>query len=220
MGMTAFDEVPQGLFFSRMGLPCFFLGVFFFFGVGVVANSLEFQQVGVPSEVAPFWSSAFRHYSRVISSVTQGPEFCWSGQTVNEFQERQCSQYWEGLVKSGSLAFIPFIFIALFLYFALGFFSDLYRGIQKKIKKGKASFAAIVTNPPEGKPDIFSWFYCLRPIVVQLPNQVQIKAYIPYEASIPTPGQTMAVFEMSSWLGEKRYLALTYDPHIVIVKGS
>ena len=201
-------------------MPCALVFVFFFFCVGVVATSVEFQNSQVPAAVPPFWIASFNHYREVFSNVSQIPEVCWSGSAVNDFQVHQCDQYWGHLLKSGGLALASFVLVALFLFLSLDNLNGTYKRARKRAEKGKAAFGGTVTNPAEGPGDIFSWFYCLRPVMVELQDKRQLKVYVPLEFSAPTPGQTLAVFEEISSFGEKRRLAVLYAPHVAVVRGA
>ncbi len=194
--------------------------IFFFLCVGVVANSPEFQQHNGPAIVKPFWVSAFKHYNQVFSSLFHVPEVCLPGRAVNDFQVHQCNQFWDQLAKSGGLAVTPFFILAIVVFLGMDQLKGIYKKVQNKANKGKAALSGTVTHPAEAPGDLFSWFFCLRPVMVQLPNKSQIKVYVPLESILPTPGQTMAIFEPIMVLGEKRHFAIIYAPHVAVVRGT
>lgn len=205
---------------TRMAIPCAILFLFFFLCVGVVSNSLEFQKFVVPSVAVPFWTASFLHYHELIANLFQMPQVCLPGNAVNDFQTHQCNQYWSYFAKSAGLGIAPFASIALFFYLGLGNLNAIYKKCQEKAEKGKAAFSGTVTHPAEAPQDIFSWFYCFRPITVELPDRTQVKVYVPDDFEMPSPGQRMAVFEAVSFWGEKRHFAVVYAPHVAVVRGA
>jgi len=220
VAVTPFHDIPKKIFLSRMVQPCLGLLFFLIMLVGVVANSSDFQEGSRPTAVAPFWIAAFRHYGQVFSNLSQMPGVCWSGNTVNDFQAHQCETYWTSLSKSGVLALSPFLVVAMLLYVSLENLTSLYKRTQKKAEKGNAAFGGTVTHPAQGPPDVFSWFYCFRPIMIELPNKAQVKVYVPLEVPVPNPGEILAVFEGTVVFGEKRHLAMLYAPHVAVVRGE
>jgi hypothetical protein len=200
--------------------PSVGLFIFFILCVGVAANSPSFQEQSGPSAVLPFWEASFKHYQTFFSTLFQLPSVCWSGNAVNEFQKHQCDDFWQSLMKSGGLGVSPLILVGLIGWMSLENISGLYRRAQKKVEKGKVAFGGVVTNPPDAPTDLFSWFYCFRPVTVQLTNKTQITVYVSLDSPPPLPGETLAVFEMGRIFGEKRHVAMLYAPHVVVVRGA
>jgi hypothetical protein len=187
--------------------------------VGIVANSSEFQQSRGPATVIPFWQASFNVSGEFFSHITHIPDVCY-GNAVNDFQSGQCEQFWSDVRRDGVLVFAPFILVGLFISIGLESLSKLYKRAQKKAEKGKSSLGGTVTHPPEAPGDIFSWFFCLRSTMIQLPDKQQVKVYVPVEAPSPTPGQTLVAFDMGNILGTKRHVAMLYSPHVVVVRGE
>jgi hypothetical protein len=217
---TPFHDIPKVTFLNRTIWPSLGALVFLYLCVGVVANSSEFQQPRGPTAVIPFWEAALKHYQDFFSLFSSVPGVCWFGSAVNDFQVSQCNQLWGQLFRQGSLAGAPFIVIGIALLICLDSLAALYKRTQKKIQIGKADFTGTVTNPPEAPNDFFSWFYCLRPIMVQLKDRTQVKVYVPWNVTPPQPGETLIAFNLGSVLGEKRHLGMAYTPHVAIVRGE
>lgn len=123
-------------------------------------------------------------------------------------------------MKSGGLAFSPLFLLALILWLSLENVSGFYRRAQKKVEKGKVLSSGVVTNPPTAPSDLFSWFYCFRPITVELSNKTQITVYVSLDSPPPLPGETLVIFEMGKVFGEKRHVAMLYAPHVAVVRGA
>lgn len=229
--LTPFHEVPRSRFLRRMFAPA--LGVF---GVGMIvmgllATSPEIQPARKPSSSiipAPrvqvrgdVMTASLLQMVYTVDSWIQIPQVCWNGNTVNDFQKTQCNEYWDRAFRSAGVSSIPVVLVAVFLMIGLDQLNMLYRRSRKTITKGQAWNAGTVTQPAEAPQDFFGWAFCLRPIMVQLQDKekTQLKVYIPMEASIPLPGQTLAIFEGGVWMGSKRYVGLLYAPHLAVVAG-
>jgi len=199
--------------------PAVGIFIFCFFVVGVIAGSPEFHKPDGPMKVVPFWEMAFHHYNIVLTEVFSIPAVCLVGGTVNDFQDHQCQVYWTELLKSGGLAALPLAGVGLFLMMGLDALGATYKRAQKKIETGTSAVGGTVTNPPDAPSDFYSWFYCFRPIMVELSTKEQVKVYMPKEAPMPSPGTKFAVFEMGKSLGEKRRIGTVYAPHVAVIRG-
>ena len=207
-------------FWARVSTPSAILLVILFFSVGIVANSPEFQQSSGPSAVIPFWEATFNHYDATFDKLTNLPMICIYGEKVNDFQQVQCDRDLSELAKYLGLALSPFGIVGLALFLMESSFAGLYRATRKKVAVGKAKFGGTVTNPPRAPGDLFSWFYCLTPIMVELPSKHQIKVYISSQEALPMAGETLAAFEAGYHFGQKRFVAVVYAPHVAVVRGS
>jgi hypothetical protein len=219
VAMTPFQDIPKKFFVIRMGLPVVGLFVFCFFLVGVIASSPAFQKFDAPASVIPFWESAFKHYHSFFAQIWSMPGFCLMGARVNEFQVHQCDSFWAEFLKVGGLALLPAVVVGGFLWIGLDSLKTAYRRAQNRFEKGVGAVVGVVTNPPEAPTDFYSWFYCFRPVMVQLPTQEQIKVHVPLFAHAPSPGQKLIAFELEKSSGEKRYVGMLYTPHVAVVRG-
>jgi hypothetical protein len=144
---------------------------------------------------------------------------CWGDNAVNDFQRRQCSEFWDRLGLGALLGLLPLGLGWLAWTLAFGSLQSFYRTARKRIESAKPVMGGIVTDPAEAPGDLFSRFYCLRPIGVQLLDGRQLKVFIPLDAPIPVPGEKMAVFEAIQAMGEARHVAQVYAPHVAVVAG-
>lgn len=208
------------------------LGVAFFAAVvamGVVADPKTFRPQPVesaagivreiPSDVREMSQSGLNHWRSVLFFATHVPEVCWSDNAVNDFQRRQCDEFWERLGMGALLSLLPFGAVWLVWASALGSFQGFYRTARKRVEAAKPVAGGVVTDPAQAPGDLFSRFYCLRPIGVQLTDGRQVKVYLPLDSPMPLPGVKMAVFEPISALGEPRHLGQVYAPHVAVVAG-
>ncbi len=197
MAQTPFNDIPKKLFLARMLGPALGLFLIAFFCLGP------------------------RYYQTLGSDLSQIPHSCLlRGEVVSDFQRKQCRDYWNRLLSTGSIGALPGVLILGFYFIVFGSLSSTYLNARKKIEKGKVKLGGVVTDPAQGPQDLFSWFYCLRTVIIQLPDRKQMKVYVTMDAPLPHPGQTLAVLEAEEVFGEKRYLALLYTPHVAVIRGS
>lgn len=219
MALTPFHEIPKGRFLNRMIVPIMGIYVLFFLCSGVIANTSSFREDQGPAAVIPFWAAAMGNAQKTISSLLHLPEVCWLGNTVNDFQVQQCNMFWGNLLKSGILTLAPFLALIAVYFFAQDQFASIYVKVRKQIDQGKVAFTGVVTDPPEAPADWVSWYYCLRPLTVQLPNKSQVLVYISLDAIPPRPGETLVVFDAGIRGGKRRYLGMLYAPHVAVMRG-
>lgn len=167
----------------------------------------------------PPLQAATLHLRNTWRSWKETPEYCQAGKAVNDFQLEKCASYRGQVVVAAAYAAIPLLVLSAFLLVVLDQFKLFYRRSDKKVRKGSALMKGVVTDPAIGSMDFFSWWFCLRPISVQLATRKQAKVYIPLDAPIPFPGQTLAVFDGGMVLGKRRYIATLYAPHLMVVQG-
>lgn len=220
MAVTPYDDIPQGTFLGRVLGPA--TGLFFlvFMMMGVIANSPLLGGPKSPEARIPFWEASFKHLQNTIHQLSAIPEVCWSGSTVNDFQKQQCDQYWNNLFTAVAVAILPFAAAILFFLVSLDQFKGLYKKTKKRISTGKAIFSGTVTDPALAPTDLFSWFYCLRAVTVELKDKRQVKVYVSLDSPIPRPGQTLAVLEPFMIMGQRRYMAMLYMPHVAVIRGA
>jgi hypothetical protein len=217
---TPFKELPTARFLRHLILPCAFLLGVGYLCVGVVANTPYFQEASGPTTVPTFLESSINVYQLTISRLSNLPAFCVYDEKVNEFQQSQCSHYWDDLLRTGGLALSPFFLVLLVIFLNLEIMKSFYSHMNKKVEKEKANFSGKVTHPPEAPGDFFSQYYCLQPVTVEIANKTQIKVYLSSMLPVPMAGQTLALFDDGEHFGKKRYLAVVYAPHIAVVKGA
>lgn len=228
MATTPFHYVPKRRFLFRMIGPAF--GVFFAGYVAMGILAVDPALTGpkrAPTAIlktdpvtGPALTAGRQHLAQMTHSWFNIPEVCWGGNQVNEFQTRQCADFWERMWLGSAVAAIPFAAVALFFFLALEQIAGFYRRQNRKVVEGQAILAGTVTDPPEAPNDFFGWFFCLRAITVELRNRKQIRVYLPVEAPVPLPGQTLAIFDGGNVFGAQRYVAVLYAPHLAIVAGS
>ncbi len=205
-----------------MLIPAAFFGVLGFIVTGVVSGLPEFRQSNrAPASFTSPVELAQQHYVSLKADLSQIPETCWNGATTNDFQKKQCDDYWSALIKRVALAVLPVFFVFFFYLPARGFFEKVYTRSRKAIEKGKVfSSGAAVPFAGESKAsDFFCWFLCFKKQSVQLGNRKLVEVYFPLGAILPRPGQTVAIFELGRVLGRARYIGVLHTPHVAVVSG-
>jgi hypothetical protein len=221
MAVTPFHDAPKKLFLTRMlGGPAVAAFAAGWLVLGIVSEAPQFAQARGPAAEGSLFRSAGQTVGSFLSKISRMPEVCWSGDTVNEFQGKQCERYWNDLYVAGGLSAIPFVAVGLLMLMGLDQLNGLYRRSRRKVESGKATFGGTVTSPAVAANDIFGWFFCFRAVAVQLSNKTQVKVYMPLSVPVPLPGQAVAVFEAGRVFGTKRYVAILYAPHVAVVRGA
>lgn len=208
--LTPFDALPTKRFFLRLAGPTFVVFVLAFLFVGYLSVSIA------PS----YEGSAIAYYQKINEVFHKMPEVCWTFHTVNDFEKTQCDNFWTELLEASALAAAPFVIALSLLSLAFKNFAATYARTRKKIQKGQVLSGAVVTDPALGPSDRYSWFYCLRPVIVELPTRIQIKVYTSLDTPLPKAGVTLAILEPETAFGEKRHFALLYTPHVAAVRGT
>lgn len=218
MVVTPFDDIPKVVFLRKILPPSSVLFVFFFMIMGIAASSAEFQDNQGPAAVLPFWEASFKLSGQFLGRFFHMPGNCL-GTALSEFQASQCDQFWIDTFRDGSLVLAPLILMLFMIYLGVADLSKVYRRAQRKVKKGTPSLVGTVTHPPETAGDVFSWFYCFRPIMIQLQDGRQSKVYVPLDAPAPLSGETFVAFNLGTVMGETRQVAMLYAPHMAILRG-
>jgi hypothetical protein len=165
-------------------------------------------------------AGALHHWNRTYYFMSNFPAVCEDGNSVNNFQRRQCEAFSAAHQLGMGLSALPFVLMLLFLRVAPGHLDAFYRRARKRVQANKPMSQGVVTQPAKAPADFFSWYYGLRPIGVQLPQGEQLKVYVPRDVPMPEPGQAMLVFEpISSW-GKGRHVGKVYLPHVAVVRGA
>ncbi len=162
---------------------------------------------------------AVKHWRTILFFATHVPEVCWGDNAVNDFQRKQCGEFWEKLQYGGALACLPLLFLFVFFQIAWTKLQFIYRRAQKQISEGKVVNKGVVTDPAKAPSDIFSMTYCLEPIAVQLKDKKQVVVYCDPSDTLPKPGQEVVYFEGVRSFGQKRHFAILYAPHLAVVSG-
>lgn len=163
--------------------------------------------------------------NRLPSSLTsspiaywfKAPQACLEQNIQNEFQKKQCNEYWLRATIAVLIVAAPIAATALFIIISLDMFRTFHQRIRRRIEKGKTLKIGMVTNPPNAPNDWFGWLCCMRTVIVEFSDHTQIRVYVSYNSEAPTPGQNMAIYEVPGVFGIKTYFALHYTPHMSVM---
>ncbi|MBI2712354.1 MAG: hypothetical protein HYX41_05790 [Bdellovibrio sp.] len=217
---SPFRELPKVLFLTRLAIPSVIVFLVGFLFVGVAANSGYFQESGGPAVVPSYLDASVNVYSNTLKRLKNLPDYCLFTEKANDFQQSQCAQFWSDMANTGLLATLPVVLVVLALLLNLEVLKGFYSRMTRSVEKGKAAFSGKVTTPPEAPADLFSWYFCLQPVMVELSNHSQMTVYLPLSRATPLPGETLAIFDGGEHFGKKRFAAVVYSPHIAVVKGA
>ena len=148
------------------------------------------------------------------------PDYCIGDNEVNELQKVRCKGLWTQAFAFTGIALFPFLILAMFLMSVQDQVGQFFKKARKTIQGGKAFSIATVTQPAEAPGDFFSWVHCLQRVSVQLSSQQQQVIYLDPRMDIPQPGQTMALFDLGTMFGVKRYVGIVYYPHVAVVSSQ
>jgi hypothetical protein len=227
--MNPFNVVPRTRFITNLIGPAVGVFVISVIAMGIIADPQTFvpkpvKSTGVvhaelPRDLQTATRGGINHWRTIFFFATHVPEVCWGDNAVNDFQKGQCDEFWNHLAMGGALCLLPFAATWLFMQISMGSLSTVYRRGRKRVDSGKVMAVGVVTSPARAPADFFSRFYCMQPISVQLQSGKQLKVYLAEDASEPSPGMTMAIFEPLSIMGEARHFAVLYAPHVAVVSG-
>ncbi len=160
----------------------------------------------------------FVHYARHI------PEVCWEGNQVNEFQVRQCQDFWYRLSASGVFVMGPLLLGLLVLLGLRSSVGGFYFQARRKVAARRALYSGTVVDTKQlnlkSSRDFFAYLYGLTPVVVQLKNRDLKRVYLGPDSTAPEPGQTLAVFQGGRVWGADRPVAIAFNPQVVTVTMS
>ena len=165
------------------------------------------------------WEAAQTQILSFVFAATHIPEVCLVG-AYNDFQAKQCKDFWRRLGISGAVAIIPFVVGGIFLWLCWDNLNFVYRRAQRKIESGEALASGVVTQPAGGGESVFSYFHCLRPVRIQTMRGTQVTAFMTLGDELPKPGTQVALFDGGKLLGAQRQFALVHTPHVAVVRGS
>lgn len=188
--------------------------------VGALADMADTQPPRGPAAEVALIQRSYQVYARFVGRLFTLPQVCWSGNTVNDFQRKQCDEFWSELALRGAVAAIPFGVALLVLLMGREQITTFYRRSRKRVDAGQADAGGVVTDPAQAAGDRFSWFFGLRVITIQLADKTQLRVYLPENAPIPQPGQKLAAFKVGKLLGAPRHIGVIYAPHLAIVRGA
>lgn len=147
------------------------------------------------------------------------PDYCIGDNEVNELQKARCKGLWAQAFAFTGIALFPFLVLTVFFMSLQHQVSQFFRKARKTIQGGQALSIATVTQPAEAPGDFFSWVHCLQRVSVQLASRQQQVIYLDPRTDIPQPGQTMALFDLGTMFGVKRYVGIVYYPHVAVVSS-
>lgn len=214
-----FESVPKLLFFKRVGLLAAGLGLWVALAVnfGVGGPGME-RQLRSPATIAiPQISSQFYPQLRAVLRVR--PEACRTGRFLSEFQEQSCRDFDTALWIRVAIGLFPVALALGVFLIGLDSLALIYRRMKKRVDRAQALTHGRVESPAEARTDFFSWFYCFRVVAVELPHQGHAKVYLPAEAPMPLPGQTLALFDGGRIFGRRRLVGTLYAPHLAVIAG-
>ncbi len=229
--MTPYHEVPVAQFRSRMMVPLVgVMAVGYLVMAGVATSPMIRGDGRQPAAVimqsswtveGPPITAGFKLIARVLDQLMHFPGACMPGATpASDFQARQCEIFNARLLVEAAVASIPLAMALIAWMIAKDMLLSFYKRCRKVVEKGQALYSGTVTKPPEAPNDWFGRLFCLRRIAIELPTKAQTTVYMPLEAPVPLPGQTLAVFDGGKAFGAKRQVAILYAPHLAIVGGS
>jgi hypothetical protein len=230
VALNAFSRPPFFLFARRILAPG--LGVFLvgFICLGIVSGAQKVEGVRTPSgtkmtpdlEVTlPPTAAAVLHLKNTAATWGELHAVCLIGNTVNDFQREQCGEIWTRIGIMTGIASLPFMLMGIFLLLSFDQFRFFYRRIDRKVEKGQGSFKGRIRGRVRsGKFDLFAWLFCLQAVEVETTAKKVVQVYLPLDMDLPSPGQTLAVFDAGIQLGAKRLVAVIYAPHLAVIAGS
>jgi hypothetical protein len=173
-----------------------------------------------------FWEVFLGKDLEFLSHLEQLPEVCISQKKINDFQSHQCDDYWDRFCQSIALIVVPFVGAGAFAGFMIILFLSVYKKTKEKVQSQKGDCLGVVMRHlkvPQVKAsqDFFSWFFCLKPVMVQVqhPNKKQIKVYFSSDFKSPQPGASVALFDLGVIWQKSRFVGVSYTPHVAIFKG-
>lgn len=166
--------------------------------------------------------AARQNFEHFVNYAFHIPEVCWEGNQVNEFQVRQCQDFWYRFTASSVFVLGPLL-LALALLFALrARVHAFYWQAHRKVTARRALYAGTIvdTVPLEvkGRVDFFAYFFGLSPRIVQLQNRELKRVYLSRDSGSVSAGQTLAVFDGGRVFGKERPVAIPFSPQVVTVR--
>jgi hypothetical protein len=216
--LNAFARAPWLRYLPKLVIPSAVVLVVGIVALGTLSQppsrSVAAEQIQV---YTPPLLSGWVDVRAAIAGWGNIPGAC-RGNAATEEIRKQCSDYWAELARSSTHASLPFAAVLAFFVFALTRFGALYRRARRSIASGNAVVIGRATGTRQRRErELFAWIFCLKPVAIQVSASRKVRAYIPEGQELPSEGQKMAVFECGKCLGRKRYVAVTYHPHIAVV---
>ncbi len=158
----------------------------------------------------------FEHFMNYAFHI---PEVCWEGNQVNEFQERQCQDFWYRLSSSAVFVVGPCLLALVLLLLVRSRAYAFYRRACKKIDSKHALYSGKVIDARglqvRSRRDLFTFLFAVDPVVVQLADRKLERVYVSKGTAGVAPGQTLAVFDGGQVFGAMRPLGVVFHPHVV-----
>jgi hypothetical protein len=229
MIVNAYHHPPRIQFIRNMLLPGIVIFFLFFLIMGHFALSPRIRSM--TEKTSHFSSTRFTvsggvaraaamQWAQTLEDWMSIPSVCWGERAQNDFQRGQCTFFWNKLALTTAIGFTPLLALLIYLMICLDILAAFYRKVRKKIEAKAQIKIAVVADPPHAPKDIFSWFFCLRTVCVEVAPHQQETVYLPYSQRLPQPGQSLALYDCGKILGVPRLAAQHYAPHIVIISGK
>jgi hypothetical protein len=215
-----FDEIPAARFYLRIFGPLLLCFAICVMGAGFMAKYPSYQdpKSTIGSDVA-VWTAYQLTCERLVTQVSENSDSCLRGVAISDFERQRCTVFWSLLSDVLTIVLLPFGITLVALVLLRKSLTRLYCKVVQLIDDRKLVAVGVVTDPPEGSLQLFSWIYCVRPVVVELPNHKQMQVYLPPNGPFPKPGEKLAILEALSVFGEKRHFAVLYTPHVAVIRG-
>lgn len=155
-----------------------------------------------------------QNFEHFIVYLMDYPPMCFTGATVNEFQDRQCKDFHYRLGASGVFVLGP-LFVALLILSGVRKRSfDFYREARRKIKSDQGAFLGQVVDDRElvqgDHRDAFARGLGLDRIWVQGPNRQFYLIYVERNQSFSAK-EPLGVFEVGTFFGKTRWIGVRWQ---------
>jgi len=164
------------------------------------------------------WQAPLAYYQRLTSTYSLLPEVCWKEITIDDFQQKQCKDFWNTLVLRSGLGLLPVLGMLLSLVWTTTSFFGFYARARKKANKGKPDVGGVIVQLTEGRGWL-GWLYGFKAVRIELADKKQAIVYLPADVPIPGIGYKLIAFNVSRGPWEEVYLAAPYTPHVAVVRG-
>ncbi len=171
---------------------------------------------GEPELVAPEGSNA---WEKAVYLAENFPAVCRSHQEVNDLQRARCDKLWLKAVVFFGLATFPFLLGLVAAFIARDHIRFFYRATRQRIRRFPPETKGLVLRHA-WTPDLFAWIYCLRKVIVELPDGQRKEVYVPLSDAAPRSPEILTLFDAGRSFGKKRWVGVLYAPHMAIRSGS
>ncbi len=232
-GSAAFSAPPRGRFWIRFfpfALLISFLSMDLMgalgteFQLAVVPPSVRTDEAPLPPPVRPSLSEGdyvqgVYHWELMRFHWSHLQTACEKGRALNEFQSRQCADYWSALQVGTVLAFLPFFMLILTSLWGRSTLTNVYQRAGEVFVPTRMIGRGVVTSPALAAIDFFGFLFCMKRIQVELSTGQQTQVYFEHLAITPSPGQTLLLYGPVQEFGKPRIYGSVYAPQVSIVPG-